>query len=40
VKFKTKSVFKDKDHHTFTMYMIGEDKQEQEMMTIEYTRKK
>ena len=40
MKFKTKSVFKDKDHHTFTMYMIGEDKMEQELMTIEYTRKK
>ena len=39
-KFKTKSVFKDKDHHTFTMYMIGEDKAETEMMKIEYTRKK
>lgn len=39
-KFKTKSVTKDKDHHTFTMYLIGEDKKEQEMMSIEYTRKK
>lgn len=40
VKFKTTSFSKDKNHHTFTMYMIGEDKKEQEMMTIEYTRKK
>jgi hypothetical protein len=39
-KFKIKSVIKDKDHHTSTMSMIGEDKMEQEMFSIEYTRKK
>jgi hypothetical protein len=39
-KVKTKSSFKDKDHHTFTMYMVGEDGKDQETMTIEYTRKK
>ena len=39
-KFKVKSVIKDKDHHTSTMSMIGEDKKEQEMFSIEYTRKK
>ena len=39
-KVKTKSSFKDKDHHTFTMYMVGEGGKDEEMMTIEYTRKK
>ena len=39
-KFKIKSVIKDNDHHTSTMSMIGEDKMEQEMFSIEYTRKK
>ncbi len=39
-KFMTKSLSRDKNHHTFTMYLIGEDKKELEMMTIEYTRKK
>jgi hypothetical protein len=29
----------DDDHHTFTMYMIGKDGQENKMMTIDYTRK-
>lgn len=39
-KYKTKSTSKDKDHHTFTMYLLDEAGKEQEMMTIEYTRKK
>ena len=39
-KFKIKSVIKDKDHHTSTMSMIGEDKMEQEMFSIEYSRAK
>ena len=39
-KFKIKSVIKDKDHHTSTMSMIGEDQKEQEMFSIEYARKK
>ena len=39
-KFKIRSVIKDKDHHTSTMSMIDEDQKEQEMFSIEYTRKK
>ncbi len=39
-KWKTQSSSKDKDHHTFKMFMIGEGGKDEEMFTIEYTRKK
>ena len=39
-KWKTQSSSKDKDHHTFKMFMTGEGGEDEEMFTIEYTRKK
>ena len=39
-KWKTQSSSKDKDHHTFKMFLIGEGGKGEEMFTIEYTRKK
>ncbi|MCR4412159.1 MAG: DUF1579 domain-containing protein [Thermoguttaceae bacterium] len=39
-KFKSVTKIQDRDHHTFTIYLIGADGKEQPMMTIEYTRRK
>jgi len=39
-KVKSISIWRNKDHRTFQMFMIGADGKEQPMMTIEYTRKK
>lgn len=39
-KYKTLSTFKDKDHHTFKMFLVGEGGKEDLILTIEYTRKK
>jgi hypothetical protein len=39
-KYKMVTQMPDDDHHTFTMYGIGPDGQEEKMMTIDYTRKK
>ncbi|MFN0018226.1 MAG: DUF1579 domain-containing protein [Pirellulaceae bacterium] len=39
-KWKSQSSSKDKDHHTFKMFIIGEGGKDEEMFTIEYTRKK
>jgi hypothetical protein len=39
-KWKTQSSSKDKDHHTFKMFLVGEGGKDEEMFTIEYTRKK
>lgn len=39
-KFKSVSKSRDKDHHTFQMFVTGSDGKETLMMTIEYTRKK
>lgn len=38
-KFKFVSVLKDKDHHSFKMFLCGPDGGENLMMTIEYRRK-
>ena len=40
VKQKSKTVWKDKDTMTMTMWEVGEDGKETETMTITYTRKK
>ncbi len=40
VKYRNETRYKDNDHQTFTMYMVGPDGQETQMLTIEYTRKK
>jgi hypothetical protein len=40
VKSKMVTTFKDEDHHTSTMSMIGDDGKEVSVMTIEYKRKK
>jgi hypothetical protein len=39
-KVKTVATFKDKDHIEFVMYMGGKEGKGEEMMTINYTRKK
>ncbi len=39
-RFKSVTKVRDKQHQTFTMYILGADGKEQRMMTIEYTRKK
>lgn len=39
-KFKSTTVWKDKDHFTFKMYMIGADGGEQLAFSIEYARRK
>ncbi len=39
-KHKMVTHMPDDDHMTFTMYIIGDDGQENKIMTIEYTRKK
>lgn len=39
-KFKNVTKFTDSDHHTFEMYMVGDDGKETLAFTIEYTRKK
>ncbi len=38
--FKSVLKMKDKDHHTFQMFIVGADGKEALMMTIEYSRKK
>ncbi len=40
MKYKTTTKHVDKDHHTFTMFMVGADGKDTPMMTIEYARKK
>lgn len=40
MKFKSTSQSKDKDHHTFSMFMVDANGKESRMMTIEYSRKK
>jgi hypothetical protein len=40
VKWKSVSRQVDADHEVFTMYMVGPDGKDIEMMTVEYTRKK
>jgi hypothetical protein len=39
-KHRLTSTHKDKDHHSFEMFVVGADGKETSMMTIEYTRKK
>ncbi len=39
IKFRSVTEIKDKDHTTFTMFMIDEEDKEVQMMKIEYTRK-
>ena len=39
-KFKATTAWKDKDHFTFKMYMIGPDGKEELGFTIEYARRK
>lgn len=39
-KHKMVTQIQDDDHHTFTMYVVGPDGQENKMMSIDYTRKK
>jgi hypothetical protein len=39
-KFKTTTEMKDDDHFTFKMYMLLPENQEQQIFTIEYTRRK
>ncbi len=39
-KYKNTTAWKDDDHFTFKMFMIGEDDEEQLAFTIEYSRKK
>lgn len=36
----SRTVFKDKDHHTFQIFVVGPDGDESEMMSIAYTRSK
>jgi hypothetical protein len=38
--YKTKTRIKDKDHHTFEMFLAGQDGTDHLMMTIEYSRRK
>jgi hypothetical protein len=38
-KFKSVSVLKDKDHHSFSMYLCAPDGSENLMMSVEYRRK-
>lgn len=40
VGYKAVTAHPDKDHQTFTLYLVGDDGQETSMMTIEYVRKK
>jgi len=39
-KHKMVTHMPDDDHQTFTMYIVGDDGQDNKVMTIEYTRKK
>ena len=39
-KYKNETVVKDADHHTFRMYVVNADGTEDEVMKIEYSRKK
>jgi hypothetical protein len=39
-KYKNETKIKDDDHHTFIMYVVGADGSEDEVMKIEYSRKK
>jgi len=40
VKYRNETQFKDADHNTVVMYLVGEGGEETKMMTIEYARKK
>jgi len=40
MKYRNETRFKDADHHTLVMYVVGDSGQETQMMTIEYARKK
>lgn len=39
-KFKSVITYTDKDHHSFSLYTIGDDGKETEMLSSEYTRRK
>ena len=39
-KYKMVTRLTSDDHHTFTMFLVGDDGQDVPMMTIDYTRKK
>jgi hypothetical protein len=39
-KYKMATRYKDEDHHTLEMYLVGPDGKDNLMMTVEYTRKK
>lgn len=40
MKYRNETRFKDADHFTFVMHLVGDGGQETPMMTIEYARKK